>query len=222
MIWRKASKQAHKKRPSKKLLQHFSSMLVAAVKTAWQIGLFSAWNGNASIRLPKPFENYLLITATKSYKGTITEKDISLITLNGSLCMGRPMSSETKVHLVLYKTVECQVIFHTHPPFLLALETKMPISELFSIPIFEARLWNKPFGTVGVHNPGSIELACAVKNEATTLLSPSHESKTGCIWMQEHGLCVWGTTIDDALAASEELEHLARISLLGGYVGEHA
>ncbi len=187
--------------------------LTEGVNHAWKTGLLTAWNGNASIQLPKPYSQYILITGTKTYKGNLKRKDISVIEKDGTKIHGPQISSETGLHTTLYETLNCKAILHTHPSNILAFSLKYQITDLLTLPLFETRLWKKPFIVVEAQQPGSKELNDKVR-EQIVKLRRIEERKEGSIWLSEHGLVAWGESIWDAVAISEELEHLAKIAML--------
>lgn len=80
--------------------------------------LISGWGGNISCRLGK---DRFLITGQHAPLGFLTPKD--LVEIDGR---GRPLkkkrqpSSETSLHLAIYKENDAQAIIHAHPPMVLA------------------------------------------------------------------------------------------------------
>ncbi|MBQ7617864.1 MAG: class II aldolase/adducin family protein [Desulfovibrio sp.] len=194
---------------------------------AWLKGLLCAGNGNASWLLPEPQANLALITAKGTFKGHLARNDLSYLHLpSGQLYRGQALSSETGVHLALYRSTKAQAILHTHPPKLLALELMLKrqkeegacqnlVELLTKLPIYESARWQGFLGMVKAHLPGSNELALAVEAEANNLLKKNQEcANYGAIWLSQHGLCAWGADLNFALALSEEMEHLANIALL--------
>ena len=72
-------------------------------------------DGNISARLSA---NEILITPTSVNKGDVTAEGILKIDMQGTVTSGslKP-SSETKMHLAVYKTrADVQAIVHAHPP----------------------------------------------------------------------------------------------------------
>ncbi len=119
---------------------------------------------------------------------------------------GAKPSTETLMHLVLYAICpSAKVILHTHPPKMLALSLLIEPEKRLHLPLFESKAYAKLLGFVPGMEPGTPELAIAV----------AEKSKThSCIWLENHGLVVWGQSCKDVLALSEELEQLAHIQLL--------
>ena len=127
--------------PSKHTIFRIQQSICTLSRDAWLQGLFSATNGNVSIRLHAPYHNYILISATGKNKGRLKEQDLSLVHLETGLCLqGAPISSETAVHLSLYRETEGYAVLHTHPTHLLALECKNSFEALVQLPIFETEV----------------------------------------------------------------------------------
>jgi len=80
--------------------------------------LVSGWGGNISCRLGK---DHFLITGQHAPLGFLTPEN--LVEIDGK---GRPLkkkqrpSSETSLHLAIYRGHEAKAIIHTHPPMVLA------------------------------------------------------------------------------------------------------
>lgn len=143
------------------------------------------------------------------------------------LVAGQCPSTEAAMHAAIYRACpHALAVVHSHPPYLLALsvrrmaETKkiaqkrgecgasapeLPVNELFSVPLFATAALQKNLGLVPPFPPASAALAQGVGERAK-----------GCnaLFLQGHGLCTWGESLQEALALSEELEQLARIELL--------
>lgn len=170
-------------------------------RKAWQRGLLSGFNGNVSLRLGNQF----LLTRSGSAKGYLKTCDFSLVDGEGTLLFGSPASSELGAHLETYRhQPQAMAIVHTHPPKLLALGLIMPIEQRLSMSIFEAEALRSKLAWVPAFEPGTPELSHAVGKAAK-----SHQA----VWLERHGLLVWASQLSDALALSEELEHLAAIQL---------
>lgn len=175
---------------------------------AWQRDLLCGLSGNISIRLD---EDTILITASGTAKGFLRPEDLSLISRTGDVIMGtKKPSSELGLHLAIYDSCsDCMAILHSHPTRLQALELKKSALVFDSVRLFEAEFWLKRLLVVPAIAPGSPLLGkeCAHSLAANTPLPLG-------IWLSGHGLCAIGMTLHDCLACSEELEHLAQVSLL--------
>ena len=179
---------------------------------AWQEGLFPAYNGNISVKIN---EEYILITASGTAKGKLNLADISIMDNAGLLIRGQKLSTESILHLNIYKYTNAHAILHTHPTKLLALDVKNNLNILANLSIYEAQMWSGFMDIVPKFEPGSMELANAVSNGAQTLTSKNKKTlELGALWLSNHGLVAWGEDLTAALNLTEELEHLAEIALL--------
>ena len=99
-------------------------------KLLFERRLISGWGGNLSSRIGK---EEFLITGQHAPLGFLTSKD--LVRIDGG---GKPIkknqrsSSETPLHLAVYKATDAQAIVHVHPPMVLAFslthESFVPLS----------------------------------------------------------------------------------------------
>ncbi len=178
-------------------------------RDAWQQGLLSGCNGNASLRLPAPHDGTVCLTRSGAAKGRLMAEDCCLVNLaDGATLYGGPASTESGMHLAIYRALPgCAAILHTHPRRLLALSLRLGghMEDFLNLPLFEASVWRARLGFAPALPPGTTELAEAVGQAART--SPA-------VWMAGHGLCSTGANLADALCLTEELEHLAAIQLL--------
>ena len=99
-------------------------------KLLFERHLISGWGGNLSCRLGK---NEFLITGQHAPLGFLTAKDVVRISGDGKPITGKQhASSETPMHLAVYRGTEAQAIVHVHPPAVLAFsltrESFLPVS----------------------------------------------------------------------------------------------
>ncbi|MDD4700771.1 MAG: class II aldolase/adducin family protein [Desulfovibrio sp.] len=192
-----------------KLTPHMVEDLRSVCRDAWRQGLLSGCNGNASLRLPAPHNDVVCITRSGTAKGRLTAADCCLVCLSdGALLHGGPASTESGMHLAVYRAKpDCAAILHTHPRSLLALSLRLgeTMEDFLNLPLFEAAVWRARLGFAPALPPGTCELA-----EAVAKASLEHPA----VWMAGHGLCSTGASLAEALCLTEELEHLAAIQLL--------
>ncbi len=184
-------------------------------RDAWQEGLLSGCNGNASCRLPAPCDDRLCVTRSGAAKGRLTPDDCCLVDVRSGMTLsGGPASSEVGVHLALYRALpHCGAVLHSHPRHLLALSLVLRNpGDFLRLPLFEADVWRARLGFASALPPGSGILALAVGDAALKIGAEKPDG--AAVWMTGHGLCCWGPTLADALCMSEELEHLAAVQLL--------
>ncbi|EGY25544.1 hypothetical protein DA2_2261 [Desulfovibrio sp. A2] len=173
----------------------------------WQRGLYSGFNGNASLRLGAA----CLMTCSGTIKGDLGRGDLgpgdlALVDIaTGAVLAGGKPSSEGAMHLAIYRArPDAMAVVHTHPPRLLALGALVPPDDMLRLPIYESELLRAQLGFAPAHAPGTQELADAVAAAAAT---------RDAVWMERHGLCCTGPSAARALALAEELEHLAGVQL---------
>lgn len=168
----------------------------------WQRGLYSGFNGNASLRIGTA----CLLTCSGAAKGDLGPGDLALVDIaSGAVLAGGKPSSEGAMHLAIYRArPDAMAVVHTHPPRLLALGTLVGPDDMLRLPIYESELLRGQLGFAPAHAPGTQELADAVAAAAVT---------RDAVWMERHGLCCTGPSAARALALAEELEHLAGVQL---------
>lgn len=181
----------------------------AVCRDAWKQGLLSGCNGNASRRLGSHTPGLVCITRSGAAKGRLTAADCCLMDIaTGAVVSGGPASTESGMHLAIYRTrPDCNAILHTHPRRLLALSLRLAgrQEDFLRLPLFEAEVWRAKLGFAPALPPGTTELADAVALAA---------SSKDAVWMAGHGLCCLGRTLAEALCLAEELEHLAALQIL--------
>jgi L-fuculose-phosphate aldolase len=173
-------------------------------KTAWKRGLMSGMNGNISLRVEP---SVILITASGTDKGHLKPRDLALVDLeSGAVLRGGKPSSEAAMHLEIYhRQSQAKAILHTHPPHLLACWAQKT-NPLFTLDLFEASKALHGLSIVPAMEPGTLDLAQTVGKAAA-----DHRT----VFLERHGLVAWGEDPGRSLAASDELEALARTALLG-------
>lgn len=178
-------------------------------RDAWQQGLLSGCNGNASQRLGDHEPNLICITRSGASKGRLTPADCCLMNVRtGTAVLGGPASTESGMHVAIYRTrPDCTAILHTHPRRLLALSLRLAgrQEDFLRLPLFEAEVWRAKLGFAPALPPGTTDLAEAVAEAARG---------KDAVWMAGHGLCCLGHNLGDALCLAEELEHLAALQIL--------
>ena len=181
----------------------------AVCRDAWKQGLLSGCNGNASQRVGNHAPNLVCITRSGASKGRLTTADCCLMDVStGAAVLGGPASTESSMHLAIYRTrPDCAAILHTHPRRLLALSLRLAgkHEDFLRLPLFEAEVWRAKLGFAPALPPGTTDLAEAVAEAA---------KDKNAVWMAGHGLCCLGHSLGDALCLAEELEHLAALQIL--------
>ena len=94
-----------------------------ACREAWLAGVMTGFNGNLSLRLG---QNLMLVTASGIAKGHMEDRDVALAKLDGTLLAGPAFSSETAMHVAVYRARPgSRCVLHTHPGCLLALSCRL-------------------------------------------------------------------------------------------------
>ncbi|MFQ2271234.1 class II aldolase/adducin family protein [Aeromonas enteropelogenes] len=167
----------------------------------WQKEYVDGNGGNISVRVG---DNLVLCTPTLISKGFMRPEDLCLVDMDGRQKAGiRPSTSEIKTHLAIMRQSGARSCVHAHPAHANAflITGSVPPSGIMPEPdIF--------FGEVGLAayaTPGSQENAHNV-GEA----SVDHQ----CIFMENHGVIVWGDHVEDAYWKLENVDAYCRILLL--------
>ena len=169
---------------------------------AWQKGLLSGFGGNISIRK----KDGMIITRSKISKGYLDIEDIGFLSFDEDF-KSKGFSIESLLHIKVYQNQpKANAILHTHPTYLLALSLSQKDKKLFEdLPLFEAKFFLPLFTQIPPIEPGSKELA-----EEVAKASVDYKA----IFLENHGLVCWEEDLKKALALSEEIENLAKISFL--------
>ena len=186
--------------------------IVEVGRRLWVRGFVASNDGNISVRLD---DTRLLMTPASVSKGFMTPDMMVITDLQGKLLDGAPgrkPSSETMMHLVVYRNrPDVNAVVHSHPPLSTGFAVAgIPldravlaevVTTLGSIPIAE-------YGT-----PSTRELADAVE--------PYVRLHDGLL-LANHGALALGKDLFAAYYKMETIEHFAKISLVARMLGrEH-
>jgi L-fuculose-phosphate aldolase len=186
--------------------------IVEVGRRLWVRGFVASNDGNISVRLD---QSRLLMTPASVSKGFMTPDMMVVTDLDGNLLEGAPgrkPSSETQMHLVVYRNrPDVEAVVHSHPPLSTGFAVAgIPldravlaevVTTLGSIPIAE-------YGT-----PSTMELANAVE--------PYVRVHDGLL-LANHGALALGKDLFAAYYKMETIEHFAKISLVARMLGrEH-
>lgn len=168
-------------------------------KLLFERRLISGWGGNLSCRLGK---NLLLITGQHAPLGFLAPENLVEIDLDGRPVKKKQQpSSETPMHLAVYRGTDAQAIVHVHPPavlgFSLSHESFVPLS-------FEEKY------TIG-------EVA-VVRQETPTVTDPAQVVEelrlTPVVILQGHGTVAIGKDLQEAFLLTDLLEEAVQCQLL--------
>lgn len=173
-------------------------------KLLFERRLVAGWGGNLSCRLGK---DRFLITAQHSPLGFLTARDLVRINGRGDpLKKGQRPSSETPLHLAIYRATDTGAIVHAHPPmvmaFSLACERFVPTSFEEKYTIGEVPVI--PQETPTVVNPEKVV--------AELKLHP-------VVILQGHGTVAAGKDLKEAFLLTDLLEEAIRCQSFAGKSG---
>ncbi len=181
--------------------------LVRAARQLYEIGGFTATDGNLSARISS---TSFWISPTGAEKGGIVEDDFVQIDEKGRKLSGSgEPSTEWAVHLAIYrKREDIGAILHAHTPHLTAFAAahKIPDTAILA----EAELMIGGICLVPYAPPGSASLAeqiifCGLNS--------------GVYLLENHGAVAVGKTTEEALHRMERAEFLAKVMLLAEKIG---
>jgi L-fuculose-phosphate aldolase len=166
--------------------------------------LISGWGGNISCRLGK---NRLLITGQHAPLGFLEPGNLVEIDLDGRPVKKKQQpSSETPMHLAVYRGTEAQAIIHVHPPavlgFSLSRDSFVPLS-------FEEKYTIGEVAIVRQDTPTVTDPREVVEN---LRLSP-------VVIIQGHGTVAIGKDLQEAFLLTDLLEEAVQCQLLVDHSG---
>jgi L-fuculose-phosphate aldolase len=168
-------------------------------------------SGNVSARCARGDAQGLLITPTAIAYDELAEQDLVFVNLADERCSGaRAPSSEWRIHAdILRARPEFGAIVHTHSPAATALACHgldLPAFHYMIAVCGGPDVRCAQYATFGTQALSDQALAALMDRKACLL--------------RNHGCIGCGTNLADALAAAQEVEHLAHIYLLARQLGE--
>jgi L-fuculose-phosphate aldolase len=161
--------------------------------------LISGWGGNISCRLGK---NRLLITGQHAPLGFLAPENLVEIDLDGRPVKKKQQpSSETPMHLAVYRGTDAQAVIHAHPPtvlgFSLSHESFVPVS-------FEEK-----------YTIGEVQI---VRQETPTVTDPTQLVEelrlTPVVIIGGHGTVAIGKDLQEAFLLTDLLEEAVQCQVL--------
>ncbi|GGG50707.1 L-fuculose-phosphate aldolase [Croceivirga lutea] len=163
--------------------------------------------GNISI---KDEDGNIWITPSAIDKGTLRASDIICVKLDGTIVGKHKPSSEFPFHKAIYDIrPDIKSVIHAHPPALVSFSIVHKIPNTNVIP--QAKTICGPIGYAAYKLPGSQDLGSVI----------AEEFKKGfkAVIMENHGIVLGGSNIDDAYQRFETLEFCASTLLYGQMLG---
>lgn len=180
-------------------MKSVKNKIINCGKRLYQQGYLAGADGNISIRI----KNRIYITSSGCGKGFLTEKNISEVSLNGTVLKGKP-STELQMHLEVYRScAKAKAVIHAHPPLAIAwslcnIKNKYIPSE--SLP--EIILTTGEIPVISYTRPGTKEMGLKLKS-----FFPKHR----IFLLSRHGGLSWGESMEEAFWGIERLDHISKI-----------
>jgi ribulose-5-phosphate 4-epimerase/fuculose-1-phosphate aldolase len=173
-------------------------------KSIFDRGLTAGSSGNISVRV----DDGWLMTPTGSSLGTLDPARISKLDNSGAHVGGDAPTKESFLHVAMYEQrPKAGAVVHLHSVHSVAVSCMADIDATNVLPPLTAyyvmRIGTLPL--VPYFAPGDLDLARAVREMAS-----SHHA----VMLANHGPVVAGSSLEDAVYATEELEETAKLFLL--------
>ena len=173
-------------------------------KSMFDRGLTFGSSGNISVRV----DDGWLMTPTGSSMGNLDPARISKLDDNGALVSGDKPTKESFLHIAMYEErPKTGAVVHLHSTHSVAVSCLADIDPADVLPPITAYYVMKigKLPLVPYFPPGDLDLAKAVREMAS-----DHHA----VLLANHGPVVAGTSLEDAVYATEELEETAKLFLL--------
>lgn len=172
--------------------------------------LLHATGGNTSVR----DGDYVWISQTGAELGSLSEKEIVKVDLQGNVLEGEAPSKEMGMHLAMYRARDnAEAVIHAHPTYAITLSTLIKKASKDAIrphtAAFYVRAGRVPM--IPYHGSGAHSLHVAVEE----LAADYH-----ALLLRQHGLLIAGTNMSETVGMVEEIEQCCKISIAGGLKGD--
>lgn len=160
--------------------------------------LASGSSGNISMKLSA---DSLLITAHDAYLGFLSESDVVLTDSRGMpVEKDAASSTETPLHVNIYKEIDTACVIHSHPPYTNAFFANFRRLEMFT---FEVRLYLGDIPVIPQETP------------AVTDIKPVIEAlkRSNIVILKNHGVAAIASNLRQAFAYIDYVEELSKTNL---------
>ena len=182
-------------------------LLACYMRRIYEKELTTTSGGNLSIREEN---GDIWITPSGVDKGNLTEQDMVCVKPDGTWEGAHKPSLELPFHRMLYAArPDLRAVLHAHPAALTAFSMVRQCPDLRLMPRMQELCPRVELAAYAV--PGSARLG---ENIAACFREGSN-----AVVLENHGVCVGGSNLDEAYRTFESLNHLARIQLLAGKIG---
>ncbi|MCJ2033241.1 aldolase [Methylobacterium sp. J-068] len=174
-------------------------------RSLFERGLTPGSSGNISLRLD---DGGWLVTPTNASLGFLDPGTISRLNASGALVSGHAPTKEIPLHAALYDSrTEARAIVHLHSTHAVAVSMLPEIDPRAVLPPLTPYYLMRAGATalVPYYRPGDPAVADAIRGLAGRYAS---------VLLANHGPVVAGTTLENAVFATEELEETAKLYLL--------
>ncbi|WP_075739063.1 methylthioribulose 1-phosphate dehydratase [Streptomyces acidiscabies] len=193
--------------------------LATTCRALYQQGWMPGTSGNLSVRSGEA----VVITASGRSKRTMSRNDTVMVDpFEGLPLVGETEwpSAETSVHLAVYQYVpDCGAVIHAHTPYATAVATLRGAGQPWGEACFEELELAKG---LGVTDPSRVVVPVfsnwadvpRIAADVRTYLGESGTSAPPALFIDRHGVTVWGHDLDQARDRLECIEELSRLTLL--------
>jgi len=173
--------------------------MIKVGKRLYDVGLAVAKSGNLSIKLDA--EN-ILVTATGTYLGQLSENDIVKVNLADSKYVGEiKPSSELPLHALVYKNFPAKVVVHCHPPL---INGYFAVSKTLKAISFETKFYLGDIPVIPQETPTVTDPQAVITALKTNNL----------VVLKNHGTVAIADKFQDALSITEALEEAVKSAAL--------
>jgi L-fuculose-phosphate aldolase len=181
-------------------------LIVEIGRLMYDKGYVTSSDGNISCRLG---ENLILATPTQVSKGRMTEDMMALVDLEGNALNDKKMSSEIKMHLLVYNMrPDVGAVCHAHTPHGTAFAAAGLAIDAPILSEVILTLGCVPLTAYGT--PSTPELTDALK---------PYVEHHNALLLENHGVVAYGNDLWQAFDRMETLEHTAKIAILARALG---
>ncbi|MGI9405024.1 MAG: 3-oxo-tetronate 4-phosphate decarboxylase [Hyphomicrobiaceae bacterium] len=178
--------------------------IVTLARSMYERGLTFGSSGNISVRT----EDGWLMTPTGTSMGELDPARLSKLDAQGQYISGDKPTKEAFLHIAMYEERPgTDAVVHLHSTHSVAVSCLDGIDKSNILPPITAyyvmRIGRLPL--IPYYPPGDLDLARAVREMAS-----DHHA----VLLANHGPVVAGTSLEDAVYATEELEETAKLFLL--------
>lgn len=174
-------------------------------RSLFERGLTPGSSGNISVRIA---DGGWLVTPTNASLGFLDPAQLCRLDASGAVVSGPAPTKEIPLHTALYESrADARAIVHLHSTHAVAVSMLPGIDPRAVLPPLTPYYLMRTGGTalVPYYRPGDPAVADAIRGLAGRYTS---------VLLANHGPVVAGTTLENAVFATEELEETAKLFLL--------